>query len=687
VRTQNNYTKSFTQRTPILLKRKLVPLPSVMDVKTKHTVEEQAGSPPPSSSHLTNPSPSRSSPSFNPPSALPPPDSPPTPKESKSPLYNSPSPNVPPKSSRQSDHRSSNPSRQSDHRSSNPSRQSGHRSSNSSRQSGHRPSNPSRQSNHYPPKSHQSNRYPPSSSQQSDRYPSSFTPGPQQSTSFNPKFSRQSYNDSSFSRSGSHCECKDNCQGQVEVGLCKACFQEMSTELRDVKSRAGSLITGQLERDTRMSEMSERMKESLEEVQRMGEEVKGEAKLKEELEKRDRKIEELEGFLKTKDVRIKELEFELELKRELLGPTVKFLQEALCKTVREEIRTASGQPDIQTIRSNFFFESGPQTVWADREKEVQEKEGQEKEGQEKEGQEKEGQEKEGQEKEDQEKEDQEKEDQEKEDQEKEGESDLSNSGLEEKEEETTPQFSLKRYKDKKSIIILIGDTESYEDELAEMNGKKNDKAGGWLFSLKKKEALKSFISAKTGGKKGEDKRREDRKANKASKLRFNEEMGVLTDRAYEFLFHPDSKEAFAHMDDSENIHPLEKTHVRALEKRDYSVMDKRERAKYLDEYLEKNAPLTEKLIDHPKLAEYMTLENYPYLFTGYKVAFCKLEGDECTPISRDDIEWLKDKGFDVLAKRTRNTEMQKVEEFLEELGDSDIDIDSDSDSDRDSDSD
>ena len=214
----------------------------------------------------------------------------------------------------------------------------------------------------------------------------------------------------------------------------------------------------------------------------------------------------------------------------------------------------------------------------------------------------------------------------------------------------------------KEGLLLKGDTDLYEEELKKIHGKPHSKTGGWVFSLKRKKAVKNFILTKTG----------------ENKLIFNEEMGVLIyDKGYDFivfLFHPNLEEAFASMDDKKNISPLDKMDVEFLEDRFYTVMPEKERVKYLKDYLEKNASLTDKLIEHPKLKGYMILEKQHYLFTNDKVAFCRLKVDKCTSLVRKDGDWLKNHGFEYLSsRRERKKEMHKVDELLEKFNDSNSD--------------
>jgi hypothetical protein len=253
------------------------------------------------------------------------------------------------------------------------------------------------------------------------------------------------------------------------------------------------------------------------------------------------------------------------------------------------------------------------------------------------------------------------------------------------EPESEPSLTLQEYK---NCLLLTGDTKPHSEKLKELRGKWNSSLGGWAFSYKRKESVEAFI-ASIVKKEASIRRRDEKKAKRVSKLKFNEELNCYVDHSYEFLFHSETKEAFARMDDNEDIYPLNDQQIKTLIKKGYTVMTRREGKKYLKEYLGKAKPLTEKLVEHPKLERYLILEEHPYLFTSDKVAFCILEGEECGSLSRDDISWLKDNEFEVLSKRDRKKEINTVEEIIEELNElieSGTDSESDSESDVDLDS-
>ena len=407
----------------------------------------------------------------------------------------------------------------------------------------------------------------------------------------------------------------------------------------------------------------------------------------------EKSVYELTGVLNDRDRYIEGLESRLRAMSLFPPEAVKSLQEALCETVRNEMQSHQPRcdaipglprPDLRTLDTTFFFDmmQPPQTTWEDRESETKPSivvvEEEEKGGGEREK----------------------KEEEDDEDLDLIGfEEKTAHSVLNEKEEPSEedkhaaedvqssgPLFTLSDYK---KGLLLVGDTKSHTEKLKDLKGKWVPSLHGWVFSPKRREAVEAFIEtakAKIAEKEASDKRKEARKAKRVSKLKYNEEMEVYVDSSYEILFHPQTKEAFAHMDDSEDIDPLSKFQIDNLEKKGYTVMAKRERKKFLSEYLEKAKPLTEKLVEHPKLEGYFILESYPYLFTCDKVAFCALEAEECSPLSKDGLSWLVENDFEVLSKRDRRKEIIKVQEFLEDFNDSDSSSESDVDlSDSDSD--
>jgi len=378
---------------------------------------------------------------------------------------------------------------------------------------------------------------------------------------------------------------------------------------------------------------------------------------------------ELTESLETKDREIKDLKMRLgETSSNLLETkSIQALQEALCETVRDEMRSSQcncnlSQLPHRQIGSTLFFDmmTSPQTVQdgencsfiIDKREDLQT-----------------GGEAENSEcdvmKVQQEDQDEENKDPE----------------IEEKstaEPEIEPSLNLKDYK---KGLLLTGDTKPHSEKLKELHGKWNRSLKGWVFSCKRKKKVEDFIDS-VARKDLSNRRRDAKKVKRAPKLKFNEEMDVFVDSSYEFLFHPETKEAFAHMDDSEEIHDLDLQQIATLEKKGYTVMAKRERKKYMEDYLYKTKPLTEKLVGHPKLKGYLILEEYPYLFTPDKAAFCELEAEACSSLSSDGISWLKKHDFEVLSKRDRKREILKVEDVFDDFDDSsesDVDLDSESD--------
>ncbi len=519
------------------------------------------------------------------------------------------------------------------------------------------------------------------------------------------------------------------CKGKITRELCASCYDNLTGQIRQFNKREESLIEElkeeQKKRDEQMREATSRTEESLLSVQAMqlqlGEKDKERDSLVQTLEvtkqdlqnsrlqllKKDNKIDslgreldiasesilELRGKLESSNEFITDFERQLEerIQNPLGGDAVQTLCQTLCETVRNEMRSFRPQsdsfppkrevyqpgPDHRTLERTLFFDSMvPQNTWQNLTESVDIVEVKE--------------------------EVKEKAEDEDEDEEvvcKEVKGDPvchQDDSLEVKEEphEESPEkdqppasgwrkhFSLSDYK---NGLLLVGDTKPHKKELTELHGRWNHKLDGWVFSKKRQGSIETFlesVASKIAEKEASDKRKEERKAKRPSKLKYNEEMRVYVDPNYEILFHPETKAAFAHIDDDDYILPLSKLQITLLDRKGYAVMDKRERKKYLEEYLEKATPLTEKLVEHPKLDDYMILESYPYLFTSDKVAFCKLEAEECQPLSEDDISWLKKNDFETLSKRDRRREIHKVEGYLQELKDSDS-SDSDSESDVD----
>ncbi len=531
------------------------------------------------------------------------------------------------------------------------------------------------------------------------------------------------------------------CKGKITREFCDACQDDMAKQIRQLNERLACLMKDEKERQERMKEMTSRMEESLKSVRAMQDQlVEKDAdrntigkvldtteqellnsqlqlidkekeirilslklnianesvfeldtesvfELKRRLECKSETVIELKMNLDSKNLLIDELEMQLtEKDRNALGKdALQSLCATLCETVRNEMLSFQPKDDSfqskcdvyhpgsnhRSVDKTFFFDGmqqGPQTTWEDLENLgniVEVKEG------------------EGEKEIEKEKEKEEKDDidlvcvEVKQDQEPQREE------PQEKDQPLAPAWTdLFTLSDYKNGIKLVGDTKPHKKELLVLHGKWNHKLNCWFFSKKRQDSIETFletVASNIAEKEASNKRKEERNAKRTSKLKYNEDLNVYVDKKYEILFHPETRAAFAHMDDDEEFHSLTKLQINDLEGKGYSVMDKRERKKYLDEYLEKTEHLTEKLVPHPTLHrydDYMMLESYPYLFTSDKVAFCKLEAEECQSLSGDDISWLKRNDFEYLSKRDRRREIHKVKGFLEELKDEDSDIDS-----------
>ncbi len=296
-----------------------------------------------------------------------------------------------------------------------------------------------------------------------------------------------------------------------------------------------------------------------------------------------------------------------------------------------------------------------------------------------------------------------------------GESDISN--LEKKQEDEEPSKTSQRDEGPISLtnykkgLLLKGATEPFSEELKKLHGKWNSKLEGWVFSNKRKEAVEAFIESsippKVVKEEEEDpkKGKREKKDKKGTKFNFNEEMGVYLNSSRigrsispcEILFNVE-KEAFAYMDDSEDYVSLDSSQIVLLGKKGYTVMARKERKKYLKEYLE--SAKSPKLAKHPKLKGYLFLKEKTFLFTSSEEAFCRIEDggksclySECFSLSKENMSWLEEHDFEILSKKDRRREIVKVNELLDELdSDSESDVDSDSESevntsDSDSDSD
>ena len=152
-------------------------------------------------------------------------------------------------------------------------------------------------------------------------------------------------------------------------------------------------------------------------------------------------------------------------------------------------------------------------------------------------------------------------------------------------------------------------------------------------------------------------------------------MKVYLDSTYEFLFHPYTKEAFAHMNNDEDIVPLSDKQIKTLEKRGYTVMDRKKKNMYLNEYIKSTEPLSGQLIEEPRLKGCLILENHPYIFTSDELAFCRFEDKEFSPLSKMDLSWMEEHGFEILNKKSQKKEIIRAKELWEDI-DSESEVES-----------